>query len=63
MIDERTRRVSPPLSAEQWAERVAEWFPALHGPGARAVTWSLIAPHAEAIKSWLGHRVTIVTIA
>lgn len=58
-----TPGVSPPLSAEQWAQRVAEWFPALHDPDARAVTWSLIDPHADRIKSWLGHRVTVATIA
>jgi transposase len=58
-----TPGVSPPLSPDEWATRVAEWFPALHDPGARAVTWPLIDPHAERIKDWLDARVTIATIA
>jgi hypothetical protein len=34
-----------PLSAEQWAQRIAVWFPELDDPGARASTWPLIEPH------------------
>lgn len=51
------------LSAEQWAERIAEWFPGLDDPGMRAVTWPLIEPHRDRIKGWLDGDVTVATIA
>ena len=40
-----------PLTAEQWAERIAEWFPGLDDPGARASTWPLIEPHRDRIRA------------
>ena len=52
-----------PLSAEQWAERIAEWFPGLDDPGARASTWPLIEAHRDRIKGWLDADVTVATIA
>ena len=52
-----------PLTAEQWAERIAEWFPGLDDPGARASTWPLIEPHRDRIKGWLDADVTVATIA
>ena len=58
-----TPSVTPPLSAEQWAAKAAEWFPALHDPAARAVTWPAIAEHTETIKGWLAADVTVATIA
>ena len=51
------------LSAEQWAERIAEWFPGLDDPGMRAVTSPLIEPHRDRIKGWLDGDVTVATIA
>jgi hypothetical protein len=51
------------LSAEQWAERIAEWFPGLDDPGMRAVTWPLIEPHRDRIKGWLDGDVTVARIA
>lgn len=52
-----------PLTAEQWAQRIAEWFPGLDDPGARASTWPLIEPHHDRIKGWLDAEVTVATIA
>ena len=52
-----------PLSAEQWAERIAEWFPGLDDSGARASTWPLIEAHRDRIKGWLDADVTVATIA
>jgi hypothetical protein len=54
---------TPPVTVEDWAVRAAEWFPTLHDPAARAVTWSAIAPHAERIRDWLAVPVTVATIA
>jgi hypothetical protein len=51
------------LTAEQWAERITEWFPGLDDPGARASTWPLIEPHRDRIKGWLDDDVTVATIA
>ena len=51
------------LSAEQWAERIAEWFPGLDDPGMRAATWPLIEPHRDRIRGWLDAEVTVATIA
>ena len=53
----------PPVSAAVWSERVAEWFPALDDPDARASTWPLIVPHRDRIKDWLDAEVTVATIA
>jgi transposase len=52
-----------PLSAEQWAERIAKWFPELDDPGVRASTWPLIEPHRDRVKGWLDADVTVATIA
>jgi transposase len=52
-----------PLTTGQWAQRIAEWFPGLNDPGARASTWSLIEPHRDRIKDWLDADVTVATIA
>ncbi len=52
-----------PMSAEEWAKWIANWFPALDDPGARASTWPLIEPHRERIKGWLDADVTVATIA
>jgi transposase len=52
-----------PLSAEQWAELSAGWFPALSDLAARASTWPLIAPYRDRIKDWLDADVTVATIA
>ena len=52
-----------PLTAEQWAERIAEWFPGLDDLGARASTWPLIEPHRDRIKGWLDADVTVATVA
>jgi transposase len=51
------------LTAEQWAEKIAEWFPGLDDPGVRAVTWPLIEPHRGRVKAWLDDDVTVATIA
>lgn len=51
------------LSAEQWAARIAEWFPELDDRSARASTWPLIDAHRDRIKDWLGAGVTVATIA
>jgi transposase len=58
-----TPGVTAPLTAGQWAAKAAEWFPALHDPAARAVTWPGIAEHAEKIQEWLAAEVTVATIA
>jgi transposase len=58
-----TPKVTPTLTAEQWAVKAAEWFPGLHDPAARAVTWPAITAHAETIKGWLDADVTVATIA
>jgi transposase len=52
-----------PLTAEQWAEQIAKWFPGLDDPAARASTWPLIEPHRDRIKDWLDADVTVATIA
>ncbi|BBX95500.1 hypothetical protein MLAC_07940 [Mycobacterium lacus] len=52
-----------PLSAEQWAARIAQWFPGLDDRGARASTWPLIDRHSDRIKDWLHADVTVATIA
>ena len=52
-----------PLTAEQWAEKIAKWFPGLDDPAARASTWPLIEPHRDRIKDWLDADVTVATIA
>ncbi len=51
----------PPLSAEQWAALVAEWFPSLEDRTRRQKTWPEIEPHRERIRGWLG-EVTVATI-
>ena len=51
------------LTSQQWAERIAEWFPGLDDPGARASTWPQIEPHRDRIKDWLDDDVTVATIA
>jgi hypothetical protein len=51
------------LSAEQWAERIAEWFPGLDDPAMRAVTWPLIEPHRDRINGCLDGDVAVATIA
>jgi transposase len=51
----------PPLSGEQWRERVAEWFPAMVDRSLRQSSWPAIEPHRELIKGWLG-GVTVSTI-
>lgn len=48
---------------EQWAQRIAVWFPQLVDPAARATTWPEIEPHRDRIRDWLTASVTIVTIA
>jgi len=53
----------PPLSADLWASKAAQWFPGLHDPAARASTWPEIAEHAETIRGWLAVAVTVATIA
>jgi transposase len=58
-----TPGVTPPLSAEQWAAKAAEWFPGLHDPAARALTWPAITEHSDRIKQWLAADVTVATIA
>ncbi|BBX95924.1 hypothetical protein MLAC_47700 [Mycobacterium lacus] len=40
-----------PLSAEQWAARIAQWFPGLDDRGARASTWPLIDRHSDRIRT------------
>ncbi len=52
-----------PVSVEEWAKRIAEWFPALDDPAARALTWPLIEPHRDRIKGWLDADVMVATIA
>ena len=52
---------SPPLSNEQWAALVEEWFPELVDRSVRQRTWPAIEPHRERIKGWLG-KVTVSTI-
>jgi hypothetical protein len=52
-----------PLSAGQWAQRIAEWFPGLDDSGIRVSTWPLIEPYRDQIKVWLDADVTIATIA
>ena len=52
-----------PLTAPQWSELIGGWFPELSDPAARALTWPLIEPHRDQIKTWLDADVTIATIA
>ena len=49
----------PRLSEVEWAGLVAEWFPALVDPAARATTWPELEAHREQIGKWMG----VVTVA
>ena len=40
-----------PLTAPQWSELIGGWFPELSDPAARALTWPLIEPHRDQIKT------------
>jgi len=51
----------PRLSEAEWAALVAEWFPALVDPSARATTWPEFEAHRERIGKWMG-VVTVATI-
>jgi transposase len=58
---EGLRPGGPPVTAEQWAEKVAGWFPQLGDTRLRQVTWPEIARHHDYIRSMLG-VVTMSTI-
>jgi hypothetical protein len=51
----------PRLSEAEWAALVAEWFPALVEPAARATTWPELEAHRDKIRDWMG-VVTVATI-
>jgi hypothetical protein len=44
----------PPLSEEQWRQRVREWFPCLVDTRLRQPSWGLIEVHRERIESLVG---------
>jgi transposase len=52
----------PPLSEQEWAERVREWFPELADTRLRQVTWPAIEKHHEYIAAQLETGVTMATI-
>jgi len=52
----------PPVSAAEWRERAAEWFPELADAGLRQVTWPEIGKHHEFITAQLKAGVTVKTI-
>lgn len=51
----------PRLSEAEWAALVAEWFPALVDPSARATTWPEFEVHRDKIAKAMG-VVTVATI-
>ena len=52
----------PPVSAQQWQERAAGWFPELADARLRQVTWPEIEKHHEFIAAQLGAGVTVKTV-
>lgn len=44
----------PPLSEEQWRQRVREWFPVLVDTRLRQPSWGLIEAHRERIEKLVG---------
>jgi len=52
----------PPVSAAEWRERAAEWFPELADARLRQVTWPEIGKHHEFITGQLKAGVTVKTI-
>jgi hypothetical protein len=51
----------PPLTAQQWAALVEDWFPKLADRSKSQTTWPEIEGHHERIEGWLG-QVTVATI-
>lgn len=49
----------PRLSEAEWAVLVAEWFPTLVDPAARATTWPELEVQRDKIAKWMG----VVTVA
>ena len=52
----------PPVSAAEWRERAAVWFPELADARLRQVTWGEIGKHHEFITGQLKAGVTVKTI-
>ena len=52
----------PPVTGQEWRERVAGWFPELADAGLRQVTWPEIGKHHEFITAQLKAGVTVKTI-
>jgi transposase len=52
----------PPVSAAEWRERAAGWFPELADARLRQVTWPEIEKHHEFITGQLGAGVTVKTV-
>ena len=52
----------PPVSAAEWRERAAGWFPELADARLRQVTWGEIGKHHEFITGQLKAGVTVKTI-
>ena len=52
----------PPVSAAEWRERAAGWFPELADTRLRQVTWPEIGKHHEFITGQLKAGVTVKTI-
>lgn len=52
----------PPISEDEWAERIREWFPQLRDTRLRQVTWSAIEVHRDYIADQLRRNVTMSTI-
>ena len=53
-------RAGPPVSEQEWAELVREWFPELADTRLRQVTWPAIAAHHDYIVAQLKAGVTDV---
>jgi hypothetical protein len=51
-----------PLTEDQWAGRVCEWFPELADTRLRQVTWPAISEHREYIARQLKAEVPMATI-
>ena len=51
-----------PVSEEQWAELVRQWFPELADTRLRQVTWPAIEPHHDYIRAQLKAGVTVTTV-
>ena len=63
-LDEGLRPSPTEVFDEQlWQQRLERWFPELGDPVARALTWSMIAPHRQWITDQLAVPVTVATIA